>query len=495
MRNVCYQPKGMCYTRYMKWISILLLCLFLTPLSVNALTFNPHHIISDTELEDVSTMTTQDIQTFLLSRGSYLSQYTEKVDGITTPASQIISDVAHTYSLNPQFLLTMLQKEQSLVSASHPSQDQLDWAMGFGVCDSCSKSDSRLLGVKGFASQVNSAAEQVRSNYLRDLASKGYTLSGWGPGISKFTVDGIQVTPANRATAVLYTYNPYQGNTEVRGVSVGANFNFWKLWQTFFARLYPDGTIVQDESGGSLYILQDGKRRLFTSMSVFLSSYSPSQIVAVSKADLEKYPLGTPIKFAQYSLLRVPKGTVYLLVGDMLRGIVSREVFRVLGFNPDEVISVSDADVQGYTKGELITLKTAYPQGALVQSNKTSPVYYVKNGVKQRAIDPSLVSANFPYKKVSRISAKELARFEDGGPLLLNEGVLVKGSKSEVYIVSHGALRPIASGNAFEALGYHWENVRTVRDSVLALHLRGENVDIVPEQYTITTTSISALVP
>lgn len=450
-----------------------------------ALTFDPNYIISDVELENTGTMTAQDVQEFLWSHGSYLAQYKETIAGKDWSAAHIIADAGAKYSINPQFLLTLLQKEQSLVSDARPSQNQLDWAMGFGVCDSCSKSDPQLQGLKGFSAQVYAAAEKIRANYLRDLQTQGHTLSGWGPGISKFTVDGIMVTPFNRATAVLYTYNPYQGNTEVAGRSIGANFNFWKLWQNFFAKLLPDGTIARDSSKGSLYLIQDGKRRLFTSMSVFLSSYSLSQIVEAPVTDIEKYPLGMPIKFPQYSLLRSPKGAVFLLVGDTLRGIVSHEVFRTLGFNPDEIIQATDDDLRAYATGEPITLKTAYPQGALLQNVANGGVFYVKNGVKHPVIDKSLMLADFPTMKIIKVRAKELARYEQGEPQLINDGILVKGSGPDVYIVSHAIVRPIASARAFEKLGYDWKNIVTVADKVLALHVRGDAVDIVPEQYTM----------
>lgn len=252
------------------WLFIAFIGLGLSPIPATALEFDPNYIISDYDLEDISTMTEEKIQSFLLLRGSALAFYTEEVDGKQKTASQIIYEAAKQYSINPQFLITMLQKEQSLVEDTSPSQGQLDWAMGFGICDSCSKSDPALQELKGFATQVQAVAEKIRLNYLRDLSAKGWTLSGWGPGIPKFTVDGIQVTPVNKATAVLYTYNPYQGNTQINGRSIGANFNFWKIWQRFFARLYPDGTIAQGIKNSLIYLIQDGKKRPYKSMSTFL---------------------------------------------------------------------------------------------------------------------------------------------------------------------------------------------------------------------------------
>ena len=60
-----------------------------------------------------------------------------------------------------------------------------------------------------------------------DLDAKGTTIAGWKVGVAKKTSDGYAVTPANKATAALYTYTPWVLLDE------GGNYNHWTTWNRF----------------------------------------------------------------------------------------------------------------------------------------------------------------------------------------------------------------------------------------------------------------------
>jgi len=438
--------------------------------------FNPNFIISDFELTDANSLSQDAIQRFLESKGSFLAHYTEVINGIRKPASRIIYEEAQLYQISPKVILAMLQKEQSLITASSPSQDQLDWATGFGICDSCSKNDPSVISFRGFYSQISLFVEKVRSNYLRDLKSLGRTLTGWGPGRTKTTLDGVEVTPANNATAALYTYNPYRGSES----GIGANFNFWRIWQRYFVRNYPDGTLLQAEGEPGVWLLQHGKRRPFKTRAALYSRYNPDRIIPVSKNELEKYEIGPSIQFANYSLLRTPHGTVYLLVDDTIRGIASQEVFRTIGFNPEEIIDVAEVDLALYTVGEHITLTSAYPTGALLQDKKTGAVFWVQDGKKQGIIDRSILANNFSHVLPSPVHTDELAAYPYAGRLKLTDGTTITSPESSaVYIISDGLRRPVISGEAFEKLGFNWEDVVEVPQSVVDLHPLGDPLDLI----------------
>ncbi|MBI2050658.1 MAG: hypothetical protein HYT31_02535 [Parcubacteria group bacterium] len=456
---------------------IILTAFLLSPFDgVLAASFNPNFIISDTELEDVDSLSQDAIQRFLESKGSFLARFTEVTNNIRKPASQIIYEEARLYQISPKVILAMLQKEQSLITSASPSQNQLDWATGFGICDSCSKNDPSVQSFRGFYNQVSLFAEKVRVNYLRDLKSLGRTLTGWGPARTKTTLDGYEVTPANNATAALYTYNPYRGSD----AGIGANFNFWRIWQRYFVRNYPDGTLLQAEGEPGVWLLQNGKRRPFKTRTALYSRYNPDRIIPVSKNELEKYEIGPAIQFANYSLLRAPRGTVYLLVDDAIRGIASQEVFRTIGFNPEEIIDVAEADLALYTIGPHITLSSAYPTGALLQDKKTGAVFWVQDGQKQGIIDRSILANNFPRLKPSPAHPDELGKYPYAGRLKLQDGTTITSPESPaVYVISGGLRRPVISGEAFEKLGFNWEDVVEVPQSVVDLHPLGDPLDLI----------------
>ena len=105
--------------------SILFLGLLLSSLPVFAATqtvFDPNFIISDPELWDYQSWSVADVQTFLVSKGSYLATYrAPDIDGFEKSAAEIIFAAAGRNQVNPKFIVVTLQKEQSLITDDSPS--------------------------------------------------------------------------------------------------------------------------------------------------------------------------------------------------------------------------------------------------------------------------------------------------------------------------------------------------------------------------------------
>jgi len=419
--------------------------------------FNPNYIISDEELTDYNSMSLAQIQKFLEDKKSPLAWYaTIDVDGLGRTASEIIWRVAQEYKINPKVLLVTLQKEQSLITDPTPEQKQLDWATGYGVCDSCSLSDPSIQKYKGFANQVDCTAGWKR--WYLDNA----TLLSWvkKPG-QTYLIDTYQITPANYATAGFYTYTPhYHGN-----------YNFWKIWQDWFGKLFPDGTVLKEKDGPGIWLIQRGMKRQFLTYSAFVSRYSPEKLIDVSKSELENYETGVPIKFPEYSLLRSPGGTVYLIVGDTRRGFASSEVFKTIGINPEEIIDVSWDEINSYTENDPITMQSVYPLGALLQDKTSGGVYFVENGVKRPIWAKQFLTLYFQNKKITAVSPDELKKYPTGEPVKFRDGELVLGESSPtVYFISNGERRPIPTEDVFNNLGFKWENIIKTTDKILSLH-------------------------
>lgn len=181
------------------------------------------HITSDMEFRNYTSMSLDNIQNFLVNANSYLAYYsTQDAFGTVRPAAEIIYNSANDYGINPQAILTTLQKEQGLISTlpGEATQYQLDWAMGYAVGNE---------NYRGFGNQVDRAAWQF-DKYYRDMNSDGYTVSGWGISIPKETEDCLIVTPANMATAALYTYTPLAGVSWGGCTPYGGNFLYWDLF-------------------------------------------------------------------------------------------------------------------------------------------------------------------------------------------------------------------------------------------------------------------------
>jgi hypothetical protein len=472
----------------------------LSALPAGAATFNPNLILSDEELRDVHAMSFLEIYRFLDEKGGMNGIYleapdfcdkgkpagydplTDSVPMVKGPA-QMVYDAAQCYGINPKYVLAVLQKESGIVEAKTPTQNQMDWAAGYALCDGCYKSSPLAQKYKGLARQIDVSAGWMdwyfanASAFQQDPKNK-YKL----PGIT-YTISGQQVTPVNLATAALYSYTPHVGDERV-----GGNRSLFKIWQRWwgpgFTLALPEGSLIRNLGTGAVALVQNGAYRPIASASVLATRFASANIIDMSESDFDAFygqRPGKPVKFPDQALVRTETGETYLLIGDVKRLIPSTDVFRGIGFNPEEVEDVAAADLEEYRVGAPIALNEAYPGGALVQDSVTGGVYYVDGGVKRPIIDRGILLANFPGKSIVRLTPAELEKIPRGEPVRLADGVLVKTPDDPaVFVVAAGLRRRIPSEDVFLGYGYRFSAVVTVSAKALLLHEEGLPLELVP---------------
>jgi hypothetical protein len=177
--------------------------------------------------------------------------------------------------------------------------------------------------------------------------------------------------------------------------------------------------------------------------------------------------------------LREADGKIHLLVDDELRWIVDEGVFRQLGFTTDEVIPVQNSELAYYSVGAPITVASLDPLGSLLQDPQTYGIYFAKDGVKYPLMAPELLTLNFPQLRVRKATADELNRYQKGPAVRLKDGLLIKvADNATVYVMANGRRIPIASEQAFNALGYKWSAIQTVSKTLLELHEHGDALEV-----------------
>ena len=464
----------------LKLLTILLVFILIWALSAPiktalALDFEPNDIISDGDLQEYDSMDLNSIQEFLNNQGGILKNLqTADNLGIVRSAAEIIYNAAQTYKINPKWIIATLQKEQSLVTNPTPSQKNIDWAMGYAICDSCSMDDPALMMFKGFGVQIDRATNRIR--YYYDHPAEFNFRMG-----KLCSVDGRDVLPFNQATANLFNYTPH----------LHGNLNFWTIWNRWFAKIYPDGSLIRIEGQNEVWLIENGERRLFWSKIALKSRFDETKIVDVSRSDLLRYNEGYPIKYPNYSLLKSATSKVYLIVNNEKKEIESDEVFRTIGYNEDEIINVTDEELSYYQDGRQITLNSLYPQGALLQDKKTGGVYYVEDGIKYPIWSKEILAINYKKSyKITKVSAEELDKYVTAANgVKLHDGTLIKqNDDSKVFVISNGQRRWIANESTFNQLGYNWTEIVTVNEKVLSLHPQGEDLDLVlPSENKIAT--------
>lgn len=405
------------------------------------------------------------VQTFLENKGSFLSKYkAANVSDVALDAAQIIYDAAITHKISPKYILTLLQKEQSLIEhgSSNPSQNQLDWAAGYALCDSCSVNDPLPQKYKGFGKQVDGGAGANR--FYFDNPNK----FGTRVGVTA-TIDGTAVTPENQATANQYIYTPH----------LHGNENLWKIWNRWWTKKFPNGVVLRAKGSEDLWLIKDSKRLKFANKGIFLSRYNLNEIIEVDPTELQQYDDGTAIKFPNYSLVKSERGMTFLLVDDTKRPFLSDAVFKKLGYHPDEVLAATDEELTEYKNGKFVSDADLFPLGAIVKSPLSGELFYVHNGEKAPVVSEAIIKNRFKKQKAVNIAADQLVSFKLVGAVKFREGSLVKMTDDHtVYVVSDGMKRPILSEATFLGMGWKWENVQTVDRLSLIIHPTGSKIEL-----------------
>ena len=198
--------------------------------------FDAGYVISDYQMKNYNSMTEAEIQAFLTSVNScpntsyeYYQQLSAANPGVSwhfkdghfvclseelfgdgmtigtgETAAHIIWQAAQDYKINPQVLMTILQKEQSLVTDPIPNSFDYKVAMGYGCFDTGPWAE-QFFGLKN---QIRGAAEML--NAVVYYGSTNFPVGENYVRLSVNTDCGTAlVNIRNLATSALYRYTPY----------------------------------------------------------------------------------------------------------------------------------------------------------------------------------------------------------------------------------------------------------------------------------------------
>ncbi len=208
--------------------------------------YDGSRIIDDSIFLNAASMTAPDIQTFLVARGGAIANKSFAMDcttagtqannayialgapcGQTVLASSIIYYTAQVYGVNPRVIIATMQKEQSLITATNPTNRQYVQAMGYGCPTTGSCDDS-----SNFFWQVDNGTWVLRFHYERAKKNMSwwYVNSTWtcgteknfykpnlypGQNVNFYDEDGVMYRThfiANAATSAFYCYTPHAYN-------------------------------------------------------------------------------------------------------------------------------------------------------------------------------------------------------------------------------------------------------------------------------------------
>lgn len=223
--------------------------------------FDPGNIMSDAVMSNYTSMSEAEIQKFLKSKNPCNKKYDDEVKywqgqgyryGIKgdrvlcmaddtfngESAAHIIWQTAQDYRINPQVLIVLLEKEQSLVSDPWPNHRQYAKATGF-ACPDTGGCDAKEAGFKNQVRKAAALFRKVLDGGWSNYPAYATTYILYNPNSA---CGGTNVYIQNRATSALYRYTPYQPNAAALAAGTGTgnscssygNRNFYNLFTNWF---------------------------------------------------------------------------------------------------------------------------------------------------------------------------------------------------------------------------------------------------------------------
>ena len=223
--------------------------------------FDPGNIMSDAIMSNYTSISEAEIQKFLKSKNPCNKKYDDEVKywqgqgyryGIKgdrvlcmaddtfngESAAHIIWQTAQDYRINPQVLIVLLEKEQSLVSDPWPNHRQYAKATGF-ACPDTGGCDAKEAGFKNQVRKAAALFRNVLDGGWSNYPAYATTYILYNPNSA---CGGTNVYIQNRATSALYRYTPYQPNAAALAAGTGTgnscssygNRNFYNLFTNWF---------------------------------------------------------------------------------------------------------------------------------------------------------------------------------------------------------------------------------------------------------------------
>ncbi|MDD3007072.1 MAG: N-acetylmuramoyl-L-alanine amidase [Candidatus Pacebacteria bacterium] len=240
------------------------------------------------------------------------------------------------------------------------------------------------------------------------------------------------------------------------------------------AMRYSDGTLVRGSDSPSVYLLESGNKKLFTSGALFERlGYKWSNILIVNPVELNWYPTCGIMIYPDGSLVRgAGTPTVYLVANGQKREITSAALLYQLGYNFASVVDIQQESLSDYPTGA----KAVYPDGTLLKSAANPAVYRVLVGKKEEFTSLSVFEATgAKWSNVIEVDKNELDLYATSGVVKYPDGALLRAFNGDkIYVIKEGVGVWVRTADEFTKAGYKWANVLVVDSPELKIYVQGE---------------------
>lgn len=409
--------------------------------------FDKNLIIDDMVFDNVSTMNESDIHTFLNSfPNGCLKNYNapEPLDynsyGSNVPASRVIYKASRLWGINPQVILTTLQKEQAIITGGIGCDPQrYNAAMGMGCPDGGA---CPAPAYAGFHQQVTKGSWQLKFNKERSLGNVAWNGDGSlyysGPmteGVHKrsinstaipydglHTINGETVYMSNGATASLYRYTPH----------FSGNRSFVTIFESWFGTVF-GSDLVRTLNNPTVYLISGSKKHPISSIHLADDLRPLGGIVLVSDAFMEDKTLDKPLG----RTIANSTGTVYFVDSGI------KLPFNSCGLVADYNLACGD-EVR-LTEFQLRKLATG-PGMTNILKTTDNMLYHVGAGEKQQAYDRQSLQQAGLWNSFNLLQPDALYHVPFGNPVMRNNVVAYSVSSGQRYFYANATFTKIPPG-------------------------------------------------
>jgi len=360
-----------------------------------------------------------------------LKDYTEN----SLSSAQIIYNAAHQYSINPEVLIVLLQKEQGLVTDTWPLSIQYRSATGYG-CPDTAPCDSQYYGL---TNQINQAANMFHQimianpNWYSPYIVGNNTIY-WSPNHACGT---STVNIQSRATAALYDYTPYRPNQAALNAGYGTgdscssygNRNFYQYFTDWFGATVGAQDLITDGIG--IYYVSNGYKYYIPTMDDFYNyGYTPSdipRIVRTSSAVVNSIP-NNPNTSQISPIVASDSQGIFLISNGNKYYIPTMDLLHAYGFQDSDIVQVTEPSINRF--------RTADKNLSSFISDDTGFAYRIESGERHGIFQPWVLNQYPDANTSNHLSWPTLNRIPIGVPITGGKLTLVSGNNT--YLAVNG---------------------------------------------------------
>ncbi len=274
-------------------------------------------------------------------------------------AATIVFKVSQSCGINPQVLIVMLEKEQSLVTMTYPGIGRFNAAMGQGCPDTAGCDPNYA----GFFYQVYGAARQMK------IYAEGKWFTYYAPGKTwnirynpTVACGSSPVYVENTATAALYYYTPYQPNRAALaagygtgdGCSAHGNRNFYQYFTDWFGSTQYGSNLVNVSGQAEIYLISGGnKHRVSTIEDLVTFRARFGSVSQVPASYLNALPTGAD---ASRYVHDPRSGTLFVLDPDGTKHrFVNPDQIARFGFSFNSYVNLAPSQIDQFATGADVT--------------------------------------------------------------------------------------------------------------------------------------------